>query len=351
MSKGGKSGYLLTSQVVSPNLTYEMLKSVQIEVDEIVTTRDSAGALVYTFIHVPRRVTGLELDRGLKTLAETCGVKGSNIFGYDTISSSSIGEGDSIENHPGFRVLVQHEAQGVESFSHWRAAGFAGSSCGYMKLKARLLAKRQSSSSGRRQHSSASMGSGEASDSPSEEQETFESGSGKQERNKRKRKPAASSPPPAGTGGASGRGFGMDASAVDFMRGVMQEAARRTDAMLELQGTVTSFKFEKRIAELEGAVARLNGELSEKNLEIGRLMGGGCVSELQEKVKVLTTEKQNVEAEAGRQASEHANQLALKDAELSRLLGAVEHERADLREMTRLKEVVACVDCCDFSSV
>jgi hypothetical protein len=32
---------------------------------------------------------------------------------------------------------------------------------------------------------------------------------------------------------------GVDALSVDFMRGVMQDATRRTDAMLELQGTVT----------------------------------------------------------------------------------------------------------------
>jgi septal ring factor EnvC (AmiA/AmiB activator) len=104
----------------------------------------------------------------------------------------------------------------------------------------------------------------------------------------------------------------MDALAVDFIRGVMRDTARRTDAMLELQGKVTSFKFEKRIAELEGVVAGLRRELSEKNSEIGR----------------LTTEKQNVEAEADKQAAEHANQLALKDAELSRLRGEVEPERA-----------------------
>lgn len=313
MSKGGKSGYLLTTQVVSPNPTYEMFNSVQIEVDEIVTTRDAAGALVYTFIHLPRRVPELDLDRGLKTLAVTYGVKGSNIFGYDTISSGSIGASDSIEHHPGFRILVQHEAQGVESFSHWRAAGFTGSGRGYVKLKNKLLAKRQSSSSAGRQHSSADMGSGAAYHCPSAEQEMFESDSGQQGRSKRKRKPAASPPPTTGTGGfgaGGGRGCGMDASAVDFMRSLMEKVDKKHDVM----------------------------------------------SELREKVALLTVEKKMMETEAAKNASELANRLADNDAELGRLRGELAASRtaaasgfaADLRDMTLLKEVVARVFCSEF---
>lgn len=197
----------------------------------------------------------------------------------------------------------------------------------YVSFQQQRASLTMSKSSGGRQHSSADMGSGAAYHSPSEEQETFESDSGQQERSKRKRKPA-SSPPPAGTGGndaGGGRGGGMDALAVDFIRGVMRDTARRTDAMLELQGKVTSFKFEKRIAELEGVVAGLRRELSEKNSEIGR----------------LTTEKQNVEAEADRQAAEHANQLALKDAELSRLRGEVEPERVGAAAAAEQRRIAA----------
>jgi hypothetical protein len=142
MSKCGKSVYLLTFQVLSPRLTHQMMTSVQISVDEIVTTCDSAGALLYALIHLPRKVTEQDMDKAIKTLAATYGVKGSNIFGYDTIASSSINSAELIEDHPGFRVLVHHETTKNEDFHRWTSPEFSSVNCGYNLLKARLLAKR-----------------------------------------------------------------------------------------------------------------------------------------------------------------------------------------------------------------
>lgn len=149
-----------------------------------------------------------------------------------------------------------------------------------------------------------------------------------QERGKRRRStsPHHGKTPPAGTGGndaGGGRGGGMDALAVDFMRGVMQDATRRTDAMLELQGTVTSFKFEKRISELVGTMAGLHNELSEKKAEIERLMAEGaklqakdeeCASKLRDLTSALrvSEEKHTAAANAARQAE--FNRSAAMDA-------------------------------------
>jgi hypothetical protein len=80
------------------------------------------------------------------------------------------------------------------------------------------------------------------------------------------------------------------------------------------------------------------------------------MSELREKVALLTVEKRMMETEAAKNTSELANQLAVKDAELGCLRGELAASRtasasgsaADLRDMTHLKEVVARVFCCDF---
>ena len=147
MSKGGKIGkcsYFLTFQFLSPRLTRHMMISVQLDVDEIVTTLDSIGSLFYAFIHFPRRVTEQELAKALNTLETTHGVKGSNIFGYDMISSSSINTSELIEDHPGFRTLVAHEEQGNDQFNRWIADGYPGANCGYNLLKNKLLTKRTS---------------------------------------------------------------------------------------------------------------------------------------------------------------------------------------------------------------
>jgi hypothetical protein len=121
-----------------------MMISVQLDVDEIVTTLDSIGSLFYAFIHFPRRVTEQELAKALNTLETTHGVKGSNIFGYDMISSSSINTSELIEDHPGFRTLVAHEEQGNDQFNRWIADGYPGANCGYNLLKNKLLTKRTS---------------------------------------------------------------------------------------------------------------------------------------------------------------------------------------------------------------
>jgi hypothetical protein len=139
-----------------------MMASVGIPVDEIVTTCDPNSALSYALIHSQRRITNQELDVAMKVLEGTHGMKGSNVFGYETIASSSLVSSDLIEDHPGFQILVLHEQDRNCEFNRWTADGFSGVNCGYNLLKAKLMAQRtvsqaSSSSSG----ASASVGSQE----------------------------------------------------------------------------------------------------------------------------------------------------------------------------------------------
>jgi hypothetical protein len=145
LSNGSKVSYLLTFQLSSPNLTYQMMESIGLSVDEIVITRDAA--LMYVYIHLQRKVRGEELAGGMEALSASHGVKGSNIYGYDAITGSTPSVSEPIDDNPGFKMLVRHETTRNENFHHWAASGYSGHNCGYNLLKARLLAKRSSSGS------------------------------------------------------------------------------------------------------------------------------------------------------------------------------------------------------------
>ena len=116
-----------------------MMDSINFGVDEIVTTCDAA--LTYTYVHLRRKARAEELGRGIAMLSSTYGVVGSLVFGYDVVSSSSALACELIEDHPGFRILVQHEELGKSTFHRWTAGGYSGVNCGYNLLKAKLLAR------------------------------------------------------------------------------------------------------------------------------------------------------------------------------------------------------------------
>lgn len=139
---GGKVSFFLTFQRTSPKLTYQMMDSINFRVNEIVLTCDSA--LTYTYIHLVRKARDEELGAAIDKLSTTHGVLGSNIFGYDTINSNSVETCELIEDHPGFKMLVQHEATSNGNFHRWTAQGYSGINCGYSLLKNKLLAKQSS---------------------------------------------------------------------------------------------------------------------------------------------------------------------------------------------------------------
>ncbi len=137
---GGKVSFFLTFQLDSPRLTSEMMDSINFGVNEIVTSCDAA--LMYTYIHLLNKARSDELGRAIQTLATSHGVKGSHIFGYDSINSTSVERSELIEDHPGFKMLVQHEANGNEHFHRWTARGYSGVNRGFNLLKARLSTRR-----------------------------------------------------------------------------------------------------------------------------------------------------------------------------------------------------------------
>jgi hypothetical protein len=136
---GPKASYVLTFQLSSPDPSHEMMDSVGLAVDEIVYSRVSP--LMYVYLHFHRKIREHELHECMKTLESTYGLKGSNLFGYETIFSNIPREFELIEDHPGFKTLVQHEAYRNENFHRWTAAGYSGVNCGYNLLKSRLHAK------------------------------------------------------------------------------------------------------------------------------------------------------------------------------------------------------------------
>ncbi len=270
MSKGGKSTYFLTFQVLSPRLTYQMMNSVQIPVDEIVTTRDSTGALSYAFIHLQRRVTEQELDKAIKNLETTYGVKESNIFGYDAIASTSLNSFELIEDHPGFQILVQHEANGNPNFHRWTADGYSGINSGYNLLRNKLLAKRASASGssggggGAGSSTGAVGGSAISSDEEAEEpvrRQRSSRSSGEEEANKRRR---TASPDSSGHGSRNLVSFEvvMDKMWEGSRNSLLVEQQRRESVENQLRELRTEMKqklseqrlrFEEKLLDVERA--------------------------------------------------------------------------------------------------
>jgi hypothetical protein len=281
-SGGGKVSFFLTLQLSSPQLTCEMMESIGFNVDEIVSTCDNA--LMYVYVHLQRKTRKDELSRAFSTLAASHGISGSNIFGYDTIDSSTFGSSDLIEDHPGFKMLVQHQAQGNENFHRWTADGYADANSGYNKLKAKLLSKRttrvvmqpaidRSTFAGRGTTGEGSSGGGVSNMDVGDGQGSSDGvqPSGQHDRNKRPRQWS-----PVSSGGS---GMCMDASAVDFVRTIMEDASRKHDAVTQLREKVAILEAEKRLSVLEVRVAEHANQLAAKDAENSRLLGDKTTAE------------------------------------------------------------------------
>jgi hypothetical protein len=153
---------------------------ISFSVDEIVTTKDSA--FQYTYVHLKKTARGADLCKAIQTL-EGQGVKGSEIFGYHTVDSNTPSEWEHIEDHPGFKTLVDHEARKMSEFIRWTANGYnPTANRGYNLLKNRLLAKSTD------QHGfSGEAGGAGGSETESEEEHIPRPGSEEGGGNKRKR--------------------------------------------------------------------------------------------------------------------------------------------------------------------
>jgi hypothetical protein len=135
---GGKVSFALTLQHNSSDLTFEMMESIGMPVNEIVWTRDNA--VMYVYVHMQSKTRKDALEKAMKTLSEK-GVMGTNIFGYSEIDGTSRASSELIEDHPGIKTLVHHQGEGNPNFHQLPAAGH-GPNSGYNKLKNKLLSKR-----------------------------------------------------------------------------------------------------------------------------------------------------------------------------------------------------------------
>jgi hypothetical protein len=136
-----KVSFVLTLRRNCPDLTCEMMSSIDAPVDEIVRTRDDA--VMYVYIHLLCKMRKDALEKAMKKLLDK-GVHGTIIFGYNEIDGTSHASSELIEDHPCFKTLVRHQEEDNPNFHRWTAADY-GTNSGYNKLKNKLLSRRTSS--------------------------------------------------------------------------------------------------------------------------------------------------------------------------------------------------------------
>ncbi len=232
--------------------------------DEIVITRSSG--LQYTYLHLKKKTRAEDLANALKIL-EPAGVIGSEIFGYNTIDGNAPSVSEHLEDHPGFRTLVDHEMNKNSEFRRWTANGYNPNGlCGYNLLKTRMLANQVSGSSPSGPAASRGDGGngeygGGASNYDGDEQRprSIPVGSG-EEKSKRRRTVS-----PDGGGG-------MDASAVDLVKSILEESKRNNDDVRILweKVLVNELTAKHQIALGEASIAhiKIQAEMEEGKAEL-----------------------------------------------------------------------------------
>ncbi len=110
------------------------MKEIEVSVNELVSTR--SDTVQYTFINLKKQMRQEDLRKALQPLACMRNEQ-NNSIGF--IINSSGKDSQMIENHPGFRMLIDHEASGNIHFHRW-----INETCtkrtlfGYELLKSRL---------------------------------------------------------------------------------------------------------------------------------------------------------------------------------------------------------------------
>jgi hypothetical protein len=103
-----KRMWIITHGSNGPYITPTMLRELgQIEADECHSTKDRA--LVYTYIHLIKRVRQSTIEKFMTKARENYGIIRNEVYGYDSIAANS-GNGvkNQIQNHPAFQMLIKH---------------------------------------------------------------------------------------------------------------------------------------------------------------------------------------------------------------------------------------------------
>ena len=105
-SSHNRKSWLLTHGISGGFLNYDMFKTEEklSSIDECHYTCDSS--LVYTYIHFKNAVSTHTMKIFMDRMKISNNIVASSIFGYDAIASSTPEE--SLENHVGFKIIVQH---------------------------------------------------------------------------------------------------------------------------------------------------------------------------------------------------------------------------------------------------
>jgi len=140
-----RSSFILSFQYTSECLSHAMMSEIGFKVNEIVTTRETA--IRYAYVHLETPAIAKDLNEAIKTLVSQ-GVRGTELFGYSSVdSSNTMSMLANLEDHPGFKTLVEHETMRGSEFHRWTAQTIDPfADFGFNKLKKKLLAKQSTNS-------------------------------------------------------------------------------------------------------------------------------------------------------------------------------------------------------------
>ena len=111
-----KTIWMLTYCPAGTYITTEMLKKHGINADECHSTCDRV--MNYTYIHLQKRCRIPAIEKFLTAARNDYGIVKKEVFGYDPISTKSIGPGSAkIQDHIVFKMLVTHSKEKNPSFS------------------------------------------------------------------------------------------------------------------------------------------------------------------------------------------------------------------------------------------
>jgi hypothetical protein len=103
----GKQLWLITYGSSSESITHDMLKQCGLEVEECYTTKWRESKYTLIRVHKANRPRKTGMQKVMGRIFQKFRVIETEIFGFDSVSSNSKAEHTSLEDHPGFKLMVQ----------------------------------------------------------------------------------------------------------------------------------------------------------------------------------------------------------------------------------------------------
>ena len=123
MSRNPRQVWFITYGASGPSITHEMLEEDGFFSPEECYTIEGRD-FKYTLIKLCRekRPRMAAMEKFLKRVHGKYGIIKNEIFGYDSVTSNGK-EGNQIEEHPGFMLMVESMNNGFENFLWWMYSG------------------------------------------------------------------------------------------------------------------------------------------------------------------------------------------------------------------------------------